>query len=352
MDEAYFKKIITVIILAVLAVLSFFLLKDILLAIIFGVILAFVFSPVHDWLNKKVKSKNLSVAIISIFLILLIFVPIWLITPPLIDESLKIYFASQKMDFTKAIDNLFPAVFSSAEFSSEIGSIIYSFVNRTINSFVNYVSGFILNFPQILLQLMVALFTFFFVLRDKENIFSYLKSLMPFSKDVEDKIFEQTKGITISVLYGQVIMGLIQGLIAGAGFFIFGIPNALFLTILACLAGIFPIIGTTVIWVPVVIYLLITEGSMISVIGVTIFGLIAVFIDNILKPIFVSHRTSMPASIVLFGMIGGFFFFGILGFILGPLILAYLLIILEIYRNKRVPGLLVQQPPSKLKISI
>ncbi len=352
MDEAYFKKIITVIILAVLTVLSFFLLKDILLAIIFGVILAFVFSPVHDWLNKKVKSKNLSVAIISIFLILLIFVPIWLITPPLIDESLKIYFASQKMDFTTAINNLFPSVFSSAEFSSEIGSIIHSFVNRTINSFVNYVSGFILNFPQILLQLMVALFTFFFVLRDKENIFSYLKSLMPFSKDVEDKIFEQTKGITISVLYGQVIMGLIQGLIAGAGFFIFGIPNALFLTILACLVGIFPIIGTTVIWVPVVIYLLMTEGSMISVIGVTIFGLIAVFIDNILKPIFVSHRTSMPASIVLFGMIGGFFFFGILGFILGPLILAYLLIILEIYRNKRVPGLLVQQPPSKLKISI
>ncbi len=352
MDESYFKKIITLIILAVLIVLSFFLLKDILLAIIFGIILAFVFSPVHDWVNKRINSNNLSVILISSFLILLTILPIWFFTPALIDESLKIYFATQKIDFVSPLKNIFPSVFSSAEFSKEVGSIIYSFVNRTINSFVNYVSGFILNFPQILLQLMIVFFTFFFVLRDKEKLVSYIKSLMPFSKDIEDKIFEQTKGITISVLYGQVVMGLIQGLIAGAGFFIFSVPNSLFLTILACISGILPIIGTTVIWVPVVIYLLITKASIVSIIGVTVFGIIAVFIDNILKPIFVSHRTSMPASVVLFGMIGGFFFFGILGFVLGPLILAYLLIILEIYRNKRIPGLLVQEPPSKLRISI
>lgn len=352
MDETYFKKILTLIVLVVLIVLSFFLLKPILMAIIFGIILAFVFSPVKDWLCKKINSDNLSVTIISLFLILLILVPIWILTPPLIEQSLKVYFATQKIDFVTPIRNIFPSIFSSDEFSKEIGSIVYSFVNRTINSFVNYVSGFISNFPSIMLQLMVAFFTFFFVLRDKEKLVSYIKSLMPFSKDVEEKIFEQTKGITISVLYGQVIMGLIQGIIAGAGFIIFGIPNALFLTILACISGIFPIVGTTIIWVPVVIYLIATKSSAVAIVGVTIFGLIAVFIDNILKPVFVSHRTSMPASLVLFGMLGGFFLFGILGFVIGPLIFAYLLIILEIYRNKRIPGLLVQQPPSKLKISI
>ena len=351
MDEAYFKKVVTLIILTVLVVLSYFLLKPILMAIIFGIVLSFVFSPVHDWLYQKTKSDNLSVILISIFMILLIILPIWFLTPPLIDQSLKIYFETQKIDFGNVLENFFPS-FSSGEFSREVGSIISSFVNKTINSFVNYVSGFILNFPTILLQLGVSFLTFFFVLRDKHNLMSYLKSLMPFSKDVEDKIFEQTKGITVSILYGQVVMGLIQGLIAGAGFFIFSIPNALFLTILACIAGVLPIIGTTVIWVPVVIYLVITKASAFAIIGVTIFGLIAVFIDNILKPVFVSRRTSIPASIILFGMIGGFFLSGTLGFIVGPLILAYLVILLEIYRNKRVPGLLIQEPPSKLKISI
>ena len=94
------------------------------------------------------------------------------------------------------------------------------------------------------------------------------------------------------------------------------------------------------------------EGSVLPAIGVAFFGSIAMFIDNFLKPIFVAHRTSLPPSMVLIGMIGGYLFFGILGFILGPLILAYLFIILEIFRNKRVPGILIQEKPKAFKISI
>ena len=84
-----------------------------------------------------------------------------------------------------------------------------------------------------------------------------MKSLLPFSKEVEKKIFDYSKGITSSVLYGQVIIGILQGIAAGLGFFIFGVPKALFLTLLAMMAGIFPIIGTTIIWLPVAIYLFI-----------------------------------------------------------------------------------------------
>jgi len=351
MDENYFKKIITTIILAILIVLSFFLLRPILLSIVFGIILAFIFSPVHNWLNKKIKSKDLSVILISLLLIFLIILPIWFLTPIIIDQSLKIYFATQKMDFVTPLKNIFPSVFASEEFSSEIGSIIYSFVNKSVNSLVNYFTSLILNFPVMLLQLFVVFFTFYFVLRDKEQLISYIKSLMPFSRDVEKKIFEQTKGITISVLYGQVLIGMIQGVITGIGFFIFGVANWLFLTFLAIIVGIFPIVGTTIIWIPVAIYLIVT-GKTLTALGVIIFGSVAMFIDNILKPVFVAKRTSMPTSLILLGMIGGYFLFGVLGFILGPLILAYLIIILEIYRNKRVPGLLVQEPAHKLRISI
>lgn len=351
MDEAYFKRIVTLVILIILLVLSFFLLKPILLSIIFGIIFAFILSPVNDWLKKKVNSSNLSVVLISLVLIALLILPMWFLTPILIDQSLKIYFSTQQMDFVTPLKNIFPSIFASEDFSREVGSIIYSFVNKTINSFVNSVSSLIFNFPQIMLQLLVAFFTFYFVLRDKDKFLGYIKSLLPFSKEVENKIFDQTKGITMSVLYGQVVIGIIQGLISGFGFFAFGVPNYLFLTLLAIIAGIFPIVGTTIIWVPVAIYSLVV-GNTVQALGVIAFGSIAAFIDNILKPVFVSQRTSMPTSIILIGMIGGFFLFGVLGFILGPLILAYLLIILEIYRNKRVPGLLVQEPMSKLRISI
>ena len=237
------------------------------------------------------------------------------------------------------LKNIFPSLFASEEFSAEIGSVLYSFVTKMTNSLVNLLSQLILNFPTIFLQLIVTFFTFFFVLRDKDIIVSYLQSILPFSKDIEKKLFESSKGITSSVIYGQVIIGMIQGLIVGLGLFIFNIPNALFLTLLASLAGIFPIIGTTIVWLPIVIYLFI-KGSTFSAIGITMFGITSNVIDNVIRPAFVSKKTRMHPLLVLIGMIGGLFLFGILGFIIGPLIIAYVLIILEIYRLKKTSGIL------------
>ena len=351
MEETYFKKATTTLILAILIILSFLLMKPILLSVVLGLILAFIFFPIYNWLNKKLNRKNLSAILVSILLIMVIVVPVGFLTPILIDQSLKIYFVIQQTDFIQALRTMLPSVFASDVFSREVASIIQSFSSSTVNSFVNSLSGIILNFPTLMLQFFVVFFTFYFVLRDKEKLISYLRSLLPFSKDVENKLFQQTEGITKSVLYGQLIIGVVQGIITGAGFFIFGVSNALILTLLACVAGVFPIVGTSIIWIPVVAYLVI-KGAVWPTVGVAIFGLIAMFIDNILKPVIVAQKTNLPTSIMLIGMIGGYFLFGILGFILGPLILAYLLIILEIYRNKKIPGILIQEPAAKLRIGI
>ena len=130
-------------------------------------------------------------------------------------------------------------------------------------------------------------------------------------------------------------------LFRSVGFFIFGVPNALLLTLLAVLAGIFPIIGTMIVWVPVVVYLFL-EGSNLSAFGISLFGIFSSTIDNFLKPLIISKRTDLHPSLVLVGMIGGLFLFGVLGFVLGPLILAYLLIILETYRKKKTPEFFIK----------
>jgi predicted PurR-regulated permease PerM len=158
---------------------------------------------------------------------------------------------------------------------------------------------------------------------------------MPFSPETEEKLFKSSKDVTSSVLYGLILVGLVQGVIIGGGFFIFGVPNALLLTFFAILTGILPIIGPALIWIPVVIYLLIA-GNTVPAIGVLVFGLICSSIDNLLRPIFVSRRTKLNPVVALIGMIGGLFLFGILGVILGPLILSYLLILLDLYRNKKI----------------
>jgi predicted PurR-regulated permease PerM len=101
-----------------------------------------------------------------------------------------------------------------------------------------------------------------------------------------------------------------------------------------------PLLGPYLIWIPVVIYLLI-GGNSFSAAGLSIFGLIASSIDNVLRPLIVSRRTKLHSALVIVGMVGGLLIFGVLGLIIGPLILAYLLIVLEIYRNKKLPGIIV-----------
>jgi len=292
---------------------------------------------------KYFKSKNLSASLICIILIVLIILPLWFLTPVIIDQSIKLYIASQQMDFVTPLKNFFPDLFVSEEFSAEIGSTIYSFVTKATNSLMNSVSKLILNFATIFLQSLVVFFTLFFVLRDKEELIKYIQSILPFSKEVEKKLFKSSKDITLSVLYGQVVIGIFQGLIAGIGFFIFKIPNALLLTFFAALAGIFPIIGTALVWVPVVIYLLIA-GDSLPALGVVVFGICSSLVENLIKPAFISKRTKMNTSLILIGMIGGLLLFGILGIILGPLIIAYLLIVLELYRDKGSPAVFIQEP--------
>lgn len=343
MDENYFRKVTATVVIAVLVVLSFFLLKPILLSIISGFILAFIFSPVYDLAYKWTKSKNLPAAILCILLLAAIIIPLWLFTPMLIDESIKLYKAAQQLDIVTPLKTWFPSIFGSQEFSQEVASITHTFITKITNSITNYFSNLITDFPTIIMQIFVVFFTFFYALRDKDKIISYIKSLLPFSKEVEKKLFDSTKDITSSVLYGQLVIGFVQGIILGIGLFVFNIQNPFLLTIIAIIAGILPIVGPSLVGVPVAIFLLI-KGDAVATLGILGFTLLSSLSDHFLRPFLVSKRAKLHTALVLTGMIGGFFLFGILGFILGPLIIAYLIIVIEVYRNKPIPSVLIQAP--------
>ena len=141
MEEVYFKRVVTTALLVLLIVLSFLLLKPILMSIILGLFLAFIFSPVQDKLVRIVKSENLSVSIICIALILIIVVPFWFLIPVLIDQSVNTYRSVQQMDFVTPLKTIFPSLFASGDFSNEVGSIIHSFVTNFANSLMNSFSN-------------------------------------------------------------------------------------------------------------------------------------------------------------------------------------------------------------------
>jgi predicted PurR-regulated permease PerM len=342
MDEAYFRKVTTIVILSALAVLSFFLLKPILLSIISGFILAFIFSPLYNKLHKLTKSRSIPAVIICTSLLLLIVAFLWFFTPTIVNESIKVYRASQQLDIVTPLKNLFPSIFSSQDSSQQLVSIIQGFITKITSSLMTYLSNLILDFPTIMLKIFVVFFTFYYALRDKEQIVSYIQSLLPFSDEIIRKLFTSTKDITSSVLFGQILIGIVQAVILDAGFFIFGVPNSLVLSLVAIVACILPVVGPTFVGLPVAVFLLI-GGNTFAAAGVIIFTVISHLSDHVTRPLFVAKRAKLHTGIALIGMIGGFLLFGILGFVLGPLIIAYTIIIMEIYRNKSMPGILIQK---------
>lgn len=329
------KDIVTLILIVGLFVLAIFIIKPIFTAIIYGILLAYIIYPIHRWLVKKIKSKNLSAFIILIVLLILIVVIFILVTGSLLKQSINFYLYLQQIDFVQILKTSLPKFISSSEVSTTLASSLSSSFYKLVGALVTGLGNFILDIPAILLRLLVVFLTFFFVLRDGKQTIEYLKSLSPLKKEIQEKFSRQLRDITNSVLIGQIVVGIIQGLVAGLGFFIFGVPNAALLTLVSVVLGIIPIIGPWLVWVPVDIYLF-AAGRTGPAIGLLIYGLFLVsWIDNAIRPLIVSRKTKINSGIILIGMIGGLFVFGILGLIIGPLVLSYILLILELYRKNK-----------------
>ncbi len=342
LDENYAGRVVMIGLMVILLVLSFLIIKPFLYSIITGLILVFLFSPLSDWLKRFIKDKNILASILSLFLVLLIAIPFIFLIPKIMNEVIQVFLSSQQLDIAELIQKIIPSLSDSDIILVGVSSAFNSFIQNLTKNLVESLSKFLLELPLIVSHLFVILLTFFFVIRDKEKIIEGIKELLPFPKSLREKIFQSTKDVTVSVIYGQLTIGLIEGAISSIGFFLFKVPNPILFSILITLAGILPAVGPTIVWIPLAIYLFAT-GNIVSGIGIVVFGLITGLITSILNPLIVSKRTKMNALIILLAMIGGLLFFGILGLILGPLILGYFLIFLDIYKNKKFLSVLFKE---------
>jgi predicted PurR-regulated permease PerM len=303
------------------------------MSIILGLLLGYLVHPLYLIVHKKIKNENLSALLICLSLSAIIVAPVIIFFNALMNQIVSLYLLLQTFDLAGILATMFPSFLStlSQQLTSLINSFIPSFLSNTLTALTNV----FLDLPIYLLKFFVVIFVFFFTLRDGERIVEYLKSLSPLAKDTEKQFFNHFRDITYSVLVGQIVVGVIQGAIAGIGYFIFGVPGAVVLTLLTMIVGIIPMIGPWLVWVPVDFYLF-SIGETNAGMGLLIYGLFIVsLIDNILRPLIVSRRTKIHSAVVIIGLIGGMMFFGAVGIILGPLILSYAILVLELYRKTK-----------------
>ena len=331
------KRFAVVLLIVVLTILVVFLLKPIVLSILGGLLLAYILLPVYKWTLKGVKSKNISAAIICLITFLIISVTLYFTVPLLIKQVFNLFEYSQKLELPKYVKLFFPT--ASEEFVVQLTVSLTSIISKISSAVLNSLIDFLLEIPKIAFHFVIVLFVFFFALRDHEKLISFVADLSPLNKTQEEKLVKQFKDITNSIVYGQVLIGLIQGTLAGIGFLLFGIPNAIILTLLAVMFSIIPILGPFFVWIPIAFYLF-NSADTLTAVAFLAYNLILVSnIDNILRIYIVSKKAQLSQVIVLIGMIGGLLIFGILGLLLGPLLLAYFVLVLEAYRKNELSSL-------------
>jgi predicted PurR-regulated permease PerM len=184
---------------------------------------------------------------------------------------------------------------------------------------------------QLVTQFAIMILMLFYFLRDNNRLLQYAVRLAPLSATETGELFRRISETIYATLYGNVVVKLVQGLLGGLMFWFLGLPDpALFGAAMALLAML-PVIGTSLVWGPAAIFLLM-QGSWIKALALALWGALVVsLIDNVLYPILVASELRLHTLGIFVAVFGGLIAFGIAGVVLGPVILVVTVALLEVW---------------------
>jgi len=335
-DEKTIKQVVTIILISILFIFTFLMIRPIFMAILFGLVLAYILNPFDKMLLSKIKHKSITSLITCSISIIILFLFVWFLIPVLINQVFDAYMALQSWDVTGFMEKFFPFIFNTPQAKSTFIISYNNFVSNSVKAIMDKLTEIIIDLPSLLLKGLVVLIVLFYSLRDGDKMLKLMHDTLPFNKELTDRFIKRSKQVTFSVVFGRLVIGILTGILTGASFYLAGVNNALLLTLIAILASIIPIIGPWAVWIPVVIGLFIAGKTLTAVLLLIYCGIFISFIDNFLHAVIISKKTHIPTSLTLIGLIGGIFVFGIFGIILGPLLISYLATLFEIYREHNV----------------
>lgn len=177
----------------------------------------------------------------------------------------------------------------------------------------------------------ILLYTMFFFLIDGQKLLKKILFYMPLTDEDESRLLNKFISVSRATIKGTAIIGVIQGSAAGIAFAVVGIPSSVFWGTVMTVLSIIPGIGTAFVWFPASLWL-VAQGMWVKAIGLAVFcGLLVGGVDNLLRPRMVGKDTEMHDLMILFSTLGGLAMFGIIGFIIGPIIAALFVTVWDIY---------------------
>jgi predicted PurR-regulated permease PerM len=323
---------------AVLGYLSYQVFKPFLSSLAWAIVLSIVFYPVFTFVLRFVKWKPLASLITLLTILLVLLGPF----------SYLSYLLSQE------IRSIVDAA-ASGSFDPVGGLIHHPFVNKLINkmlglfhlsqaefektiienitvlgkNFLGGIKGGIGNVASAITDFILMILSIFFFLEGGSEFVDGLGKYIPFSKKQRERLLKQTREIIVSTIYGGVTVAIAQAIIGGITFSLLGVPSPALWGFAMFVASFIPLLGTFVIWGPLAVYLFF-KGLILNSIILVVVGIVAISsIDNVLRPLIIRGKIQLPTLAIFFSILGGIKLFGFIGFIMGPLVLALIISVIQ-----------------------
>ncbi len=347
------EKIIALFFFGLLALITYQLygvIEPFLPAIAWAILLAFVAHPALAALNRYIKSRSTCALLIAIAVALGVILPAVWLSAQLVREAQALY---ANLSQVSAGDNVARAVAwirgtapgarldaalisHGIKLEDQVRKIAVATAGITSDYTVKHGGAVAGNIVSFLFHFAIALTTFFYLLRDGEFYYEAVRELTPLRETDKVAVFETLRLTLSSVMRGLMLTSLLDGITLGLGYFMLGVPYWGLMALLSAAAGLLPIGGTAVVFIPAVIYLGLTSGWLTAAILLVWAMIVLAIIDNIVKPIAMGHGTGMPTVVLFFALAGGLEAYGPLGIFLGPAVVAVFSALLRVYRREYV----------------
>ncbi len=210
-----------------------------------------------------------------------------------------------------------------------------SFVPRAGTSIMQTLAS---GLTSMLINSVIAIFVLYFMLVSYDSLGRVILEMLPFREENKSILREETKSIILSNAVGIPVVALTQGLLAYVGYIFFGVSNPLVFAVLVAFTTIIPVVGTSLVWAPIGISALV-QGDILRGILLLAYGLLIIGgSDAILRFVLQKQLANIHPLITFFGVIIGLSMFGFWGVIFGPLLLSFLILLINMYRHDYVVG--------------
>ncbi len=332
----------TVLLLMVIAISALFLsmIRQFLMAIFLAGLFSALARPVYRRLNVRFRGhKHLASVTTLLLMVVVVMIPLLALTGIVVAQAIDVGHSvtpwiKQALDepgeFSTYLQH-FPYYEQLLPYREPIVEKAGQLVASVSKFLVGGLSAATLGTVNFLFMSFVFLYTMYFFQMDGDKLVRKILYYLPLESREENLMLDKFTSVTRATLKGTLLIGILQGGLAGTAFAVAGIDNAVFWGTVMAVLSIIPSVGSALVWGPASI-ILIVQGSVVSGVGLLIFcGVVVGSLDNVLRPILVGKDTKMHELMIFFGTLGGIMMFGITGIFIGPLIASLFVTIWEIY---------------------